>query len=72
MANSNGKSLENWVWDAAENEEVEVHGTLWLIEQMVSAGLIRPKRARQAYDAMRKAGRRLPWDEVEDQLRRFE
>lgn len=56
---------------AAESELVEVHGTLWLIEQMVNRGLIRPKRARQAYDAMRKAGRRLPWDEVEEQLRRF-
>jgi predicted nucleic acid-binding protein len=58
--------------DAAENEKVEAHGTLWLVDQIVNAGLIRPKRARQAYDAMRKAGRRLPWEEVEDQLRRFE
>lgn len=58
--------------EAAENEKVEVHGTLWLVEQMVNAELIRPKRARQAYDSMRKAGRRLPWDEVEGQLRAFE
>jgi len=57
--------------DAAENEKVEAHGTLWLVEQIVNAGLIRPKRARLAYDAMRKAGRRLPWEEVEEQLRRF-
>ena len=56
----------------AEDEGHEVHGTLWLVEQMVNAGAIRHKRARQAYDAMRKAGRRLPWDEVEDQLRGFE
>ena len=56
----------------AEEEGREVHGTLWLVEQMVSAGFIKPKRARQAYDAMRKVGRRLPWEEVEEQLRRFE
>jgi len=56
----------------AEDEGREVHGTLWLVEQMVSAGLIKPKRARQAYDAMQTAGRRLPWEEVEEQLRRFE
>lgn len=56
----------------AADEGRKVHGTLWLVEQMVTGGIIRPKRARQAYDAMRKAGRRLPWDEVEDQLRRFE
>ena len=57
--------------NAAVNEEVEVHGTLWLVEQVLNAGLIRPKRARQAYDAMREAGRRLPWEEVEEQLQRF-
>jgi len=56
----------------AEDEGREVHGTLWLVEQMVCMGLIKPKRARQAYDAMRKADRRLPWEEVEEQLRRFE
>jgi predicted nucleic acid-binding protein len=55
----------------AEDEGREVHGTLWLVEQMVTAGVIRPNRARHAYDAMRKTGRRLPWDDVEDQLRRF-
>ncbi len=57
--------------DAAENEKVEAHGTLWLVEQMVNAEVIRPKRARQAYEAMREADRRLPWDEVEQQLRSF-
>lgn len=38
---------------------------------MVSAGLIKAKRARQAYDAMVKAGPWLPWEEVEKQLREF-
>ena len=56
----------------AEDEGRDVRGTLWLVEQIVNAGLIRLKRARQAYDAMRKAGRRLPWDEVENQLQQFE
>ena len=58
--------------EAAENEEVEVHGTLWLVEQLVNAGLIKPKRARQAYDAMRAVGRRLPWDDVTRQLKELE
>ena len=55
----------------AEDEGREMHGTIWLVGQMVSAGLIRMNHLQQAYDAMRKAGRRLPWDEVEDQLHRF-
>lgn len=55
----------------AEDEGRDVHGTLWLVEQIVNVGLIKSKRARQAYNAMRKAGRRLPWEEVEQQLHTF-
>jgi hypothetical protein len=49
-----------------------VHGIVWLVEQILNAELVKPNRARLAYDAMRKAGRRLPWEEVEEQFRRFE
>ena len=55
----------------AESEGREVRGTLWLVEQILNSGLIKPKRARQAYDVMRKAGRRLPWEEVEGRLRKL-
>jgi hypothetical protein len=57
--------------DAAEAEQTEVHGTLWLVEQLVLSGVIGPDRARGAYDAMRSNGRRLPWPEVQRQLRRL-
>jgi predicted nucleic acid-binding protein len=56
----------------AEAEGREVHGTLWLVEELVRAKRIRPARVRQAYDAMRAAERRLPWDEVARQLQQFE
>lgn len=56
----------------AEAEGRDVHGTLWLIEELIRAGRIRILRARRAYDAMRAAGRRLPWAEVERQLEKFE
>ncbi len=55
----------------AQEEGTEVHGTLWLVEAMFRARRIRLVRAAQAYERMRVAGRRLPWDEVERQLKAF-
>ncbi|MDP1527482.1 MAG: DUF3368 domain-containing protein [Rhodocyclaceae bacterium] len=53
---------------AAENEHVEVRGTLWLVEEMVRAGKISVQIARNAYQRMQVHGRRLPWKEAEDRL----
>lgn len=52
-------------------EGVDVHGTLWLIEQMFQAGTISFRQAETGYDKMRATARRLPWDDVERQLRQF-
>ena len=54
---------------AGQTEGVDVHGTLWLIEQMVRAGTITVTRAGAGYTKMRDAGRRLPWADVDRQLR---
>lgn len=55
----------------ADAEGIEVHGTLWLMEQLLLSRLIAPARAKRAYQAMRDAGRRLPWGEVEAQIKAF-
>jgi predicted nucleic acid-binding protein len=52
----------------AEKENIEFHGTLWLMEQLMEAGLLTVQQAATAYDGMRAARSRLPWDEVELQL----
>jgi hypothetical protein len=54
---------------AGQTEGIEVHGTLWLIEQMVKARTIAVRQAEAGYAKMREAGRRLPWDDVDKQLR---
>lgn len=56
----------------AQAEGREVHGTIWLVGELMRVGRIRLARARQAYDAMRAAGRRLPWAEVARQLQEVE
>lgn len=56
---------------AGQTEGIDIHGTLWLVEQMVTARTISVRQAEAGYEKMRKAGRRLPWDEVEGQLRSF-
>lgn len=56
---------------AGQTEGIDVHGTLWLIEQMVRARTITVRQAEAGYARMREAGRRLPWDEVDQQLRGF-
>jgi hypothetical protein len=53
---------------AAEAENVEVRGTLWLVNEMVRAGKITVHVARNAYQTMRTHGRRLPWDMAEQML----
>ena len=56
---------------AGKTEGVDVHGTLWLIEQMLQARTVSLRQAESGYEKMLRAGRRLPWDEVEQQLRRL-
>jgi hypothetical protein len=46
-------------------------GTLTLLEQMVIGELVALEDLRRAYQRMREAGRRLPWDDVEEQLARL-
>ena len=53
---------------AAENENVEVRGTLWLVSEMVRTGKITVSVARGAFQLMRTHGRRLPWDLAEQVL----
>lgn len=56
---------------AALLENVQVHGTLWLVEQLVKVGGLTLAGAIGAYERMRQAGRRLPWTEIEKQLSQF-
>jgi len=49
---------------AAYKEGVEVHGTIWLMDNMVDGGIISPHDASDSLHQMLNDGRRLPQSEV--------
>ncbi len=51
---------------------VEVHGTIWLVEQMIQHKNISFDVAQVAFHRMKEFGRRLPWDEVKRVLKLYE
>ena len=57
---------------AAETENIDVRGTLWLVNEMVRTEKITVHVARGAYQRMRAQGRRLPWDIAEQLLTELE
>mgnify|MGYP000650881937 CR=1 FL=1 len=57
---------------AAEAENIEVRGTVWLIAEMVREQRITVGVARAALHRMRSGGRRLPWDAADRMLADFE
>ena len=58
--------------DAALAEKIEVCGTIWLIERMIETKIISLTQARAGIELMRNEGRRLPWAEVDEMMRRLE
>lgn len=57
---------------AATNEGIEVHGTIWLVKEMVEAELITILQAKSAFNEMRTRGRRLPWNEIKKMIEEWE
>lgn len=53
---------DNPLRELAEGWGVEVHGTLWLVEEMVREQFISKTEAGEAYERMRQRGGRLPWE----------
>lgn len=52
-------------------QDVTVYGTLWLVEEIVESKTATVQTIEQAYAKMREDGSRLPWDEVDNQLKQF-
>lgn len=57
--------------EAAVIENVEIFGTLWLVERLVESKVISFSQAETGFNSMRHGGRRLPWTEVDRLLQRL-
>ena len=57
---------------AAKNEGIEVHGTIWIIEELLNQKLIQQFQAKSGFDSMKAKGSRLPWGDVEKLLNKWE
>ena len=52
---------------AAEQEHIEIRGTLWICERLFREGVLAATEIEIAYQRMEAAGWRLPWDKVRQQ-----
>lgn len=57
--------------NAAKGEGIEVHGTLWIVEELLKAKLIEQMQAKGSFDSMRAKGSRLPWGDAEKLISRW-
>ena len=57
---------------AAKSEGVEIHGTVWIIEELLNHKLLKQVQARNSFDSMKAKGSRLPWADVEKLLNKWE
>lgn len=58
--------------EAAEEEGIEVHGTLWVLDALVETGKVPPPKAARALQFMMETGRRLPEAEVRSRIGKWE
>jgi predicted nucleic acid-binding protein len=58
--------------EAAELEQVEVKGTLWLMERLFVNKLLDYDEIKAVYERMQQGGRRLPMQEITSQLKWME
>lgn len=56
---------------AAETEDVEVKGSIWLVRKMIEAELLSADQARVSFERMKDTGRRLPWTLIKVMLNDF-
>lgn len=55
----------------AESEGIAVHGTLWLLDELVRRGIVTPKQAARGLGQMIASGSRLPERECQQRMERW-
>jgi len=55
----------------AEDHEIEVHGTIWVIESLVEKDLINKAKGIQLLESLKQVNSSLPFEEIERLIRLF-
>ena len=55
----------------AENQGVEVHGSIWVIRSLVENGLIDKKKGIKLLESLKKVNSSLPFDEIDKLIRSY-
>ena len=58
--------------EAAQERNVEVHGVLWILDWLVTAEHVNASDAAEGLNAMIQEGARLPEDEVQKRIKRWQ
>ena len=51
--------------NAGKKEEIQIFGTIWIMDELIRHDIITKDEAMEAYDIMKNNKRRLPWDLIE-------
>jgi predicted nucleic acid-binding protein len=57
--------------ELAESEGMAVHGTLWLLDELVRLDIVRGRQAAEGLERMVASGRRLPESECQRRIQRW-
>jgi len=53
-----------WGRKLAARDDLEFHGTVWVLQRFYELGLLTPTALRSSFESLRQRGTRLPWETV--------
>jgi len=56
---------DNALRKAGKEENIQIFGTIWIMDELIKHDIITKDEAMEAYDMMKNNKRRLPWDLIE-------
>lgn len=64
-------TTDNFLKKVAKSFDIDVHGTIWLVEKMLQHQKISIEVAKQAFEYMENSGSFLPWSTAEKMLNKY-
>lgn len=62
---------DSWGRQLAAHNDLEVHGTLWILQRFHELGLLSSAALRDSFASLRRRGTRLPWEVVNELMKQI-